>query len=99
ESPPSLVEQFPVAIHPRGAVGGDRHRADLLLAAVVLADLLGIEGGVGEQLLVPLARKFATRREDQRLAADLGHRADGGDRLPAARRTDEHTRAGVEKAI
>jgi len=99
QPPLALVEQLPVAVHPGDLVGGDRDRPELLLAAVVLADVLGVDGGVALDLLAPLARELAGGDEDQRLAADLGERAEGGDGLPRAGRADEHAGLLLEEAV
>jgi hypothetical protein len=97
QPPLAAVEQLTVAVHPRGAVGRDRHRANLLLAAVVLADLVGGERGVREQFLAPLARQLSPGHENQRFALDGRQNPHRGDGLAAARRTDQHARVRLQK--
>jgi hypothetical protein len=99
QSPLPGVEQLSVAVHPGGLVGGDRHRSNTFLAAVILADLVVGQRRLACQRLSPLCRKLPTRHQDQSLAAHRRDGGDGGDRLAAARRADVDACLLVEKGV
>ncbi len=66
---------------------------------MVLADLVVVQVGVGEQFVVPLPRQLPGGDQDQRLPAHLAQHAECGDRLPGARWGGEHPGLAFEEPV
>jgi hypothetical protein len=71
-------------------IGRDRHRADLLTLARILADLLLGERCPREQFALPLATRDRIRHQDQGRGLGLGHRGRAHERLAGAAGEHDH---------
>ena len=76
-------------------VGRDGDRLDLLPIARVLADLVGAEVGLVEDLVAPLAECGDVGGEDEGLCLHLAHRADANDGLAGAAGQRDDARAAA----
>jgi hypothetical protein len=79
-------------------VGRDRHRADALLVAGVLAHLVGPQVGLVQQLLAPLAHRDRVGGQHQRLLAHQAHHAQRHDGLAGAAGQHDHAVAAGDAA-
>ena len=100
QAPVALIEQVQVGefgVLARAVshdlVGCQRHRAHFLGGARVLADGLGGDGGLVEQLLDPLARGRHAGNQDERGGLDQGHAPHPHDGFASA--AGQHDHAGA----
>src|SRR5215207_10082601 len=104
QAPVSRVEQLEMWMHsaaPRRdhLIRRDSNRANLLLHAGILADLIGRQCCSLDQLVMPLPGSHSVRDQDQSGGAGSSHRGCAHDRLTGTAGQYHYTRAAVPEGV